>query len=148
LDTLFSIASTRYDLMLIDLPVTWFAWTSKIIAASDAVIVTGVNTVPGLRQTVETLAAVRDTPHAPDRIAVAVNRCRRRLIGGIARRHHVETALGRERVFYVGEEPMALESINTGTPMALGKSYRAAGKDIAALAGFCASVMSSRVEGA
>ena len=148
LDTLFSIASTRYDLMLIDLPVAWFAWTSKIIAASDAVVVTGVNTVPGLRQTVETLAAVRDAPHAPDHIAVAVNRCQRRLIGGIVRRHHVETTLGRERVFYVGEEPMALESINTGTPMALGKFYRAIGKDIAAVAGFCASVTSSRVEGA
>ncbi len=147
LDTLFSIAAARYDLMLIDLPVTWFAWTSKIIAASDAVLVTGVNTVPGLRQTVETLAAVRETPHAPDQIAVAVNRCQRRLVGGIVRRHHVETTLGREQVFYVGEEPMALESINTGTPMALNKNYRAIGKDVAALAGFCASVKSARVEG-
>jgi pilus assembly protein CpaE len=147
LDTLFIIASTHYDLMLIDLPVTWFAWTSKIIAASDAVLVTGVNTVPGLRQTVETLAAVRETPHAPDQIAVAINRCQRRLVGGIVRRHHVETTLGREQVFYVGEEPMAMESINVGTPMALNKNYRAIGKDVAALAGFCANVKSARVEG-
>src|SRR5262249_14678578 len=36
LDTLFSIASTRYDLILIDLPLAWFAWTPKIIEASDA----------------------------------------------------------------------------------------------------------------
>jgi len=78
---------------------------------------------------------------------VAINRCQRRMVGGIARRHHVETTLGREQIFYVGEEPMALESINTGVPMALNKSYRAIGKDIAALAAFCAGVRSSRVAG-
>jgi pilus assembly protein CpaE len=146
LDTLFSIASTRYDLILIDLPVTWFAWTPKIIEASDAVLVTGANTVPGLRQTVETLAAIRNIPQAPGRIVIAINRCRRRLLGGIVRRQHVETALGREQVIYVGEEPMALESINTGAPMALNASYRAIRKDIAALAAFCAGATSSRVK--
>jgi pilus assembly protein CpaE len=147
LDTLFSIAAARYDLILIDLPATWFSWTSKIIAASDAALVTGVNTVPSLRQTVETLAAIREIAHAPGNVAVAINRCQRRLVGGIVRRHHVETTLGREQIFYVGEEAMALESINTGVPMAMNKSYRAIGKDIAALAGFCAGARSTRVAG-
>ena len=32
---------------------------------------------------------------------------------------------------------MALESANTGSPMAMSKSYGAMGKDIAALAAFC-----------
>jgi pilus assembly protein CpaE len=146
LDTLFSIASTRYDLILIDLPATWFAWTPKIIEASNAALVTGVNTVPGLRQIVETLAAIRDIPQAPGRLVIAVNRCRRRLLGGIVRRQHVETTLGQEQVIYVGEEPMALESINTGTPMALNMSYRAIRKDIATLAAFCADVTPSRAE--
>jgi pilus assembly protein CpaE len=147
LDTLFSIASTRYDLMLIDLPVTWFAWTPKVIAASNATVVTGTNSIPGLRQMVETLAAIRETPHISGEIAVVVNRCQRRLLGAITRRHHVEVTLGREKVFYVGEEPMALESINTGIPMALDKSYRSIGKDVAALAGFCAAVKLDRMEG-
>jgi pilus assembly protein CpaE len=147
LDTLFSIASTRYDLMLIDLPVTWFSWTSKIISASDAVVVTGTNNVPGLRQSVETLAAIRETAHISSKIAVAVNRCQRRLFGGIIRRHHVDATLGHERVFYVGEEPMALESINTGIPMALKKNYRMIGKEIAALAEFCADVKLDSVHG-
>src|SRR5689334_18139270 len=59
LDALFNLASLRYELLLIDLPVTWFAWTDQVISASDGVIVTGTNTIPGLRQTVETLKAVR-----------------------------------------------------------------------------------------
>jgi pilus assembly protein CpaE len=144
LDNLFTIAASRYDLILVDLPVTWFQWTSNVIAASDAALVVGLNTVPGLRQIAETLAAVRAIPNAPERVVVAVNRCQRRLVGRIARRQHVETALPSEQVLYVGEEPGAIESINVGTPMALKNSYRSIGKDIAALADFCASVTSGR----
>ena len=146
LDTLLSMAATRYDLILIDSPVTWFSWTPKILAASDAVLVTGTNTVPGLRQIVQTLAAIRQLPQLPHQIVVAVNRCRRRLFGGIVQRNHVETALGREQIFYVGEEAMALESINTGVPMALNKSFRSIGKDITALASFCANISPARME--
>jgi Flp pilus assembly CpaE family ATPase len=145
LDTLFTIATSRYDLILIDLPVVWFAWTPTIIQASDAALVTGANTVPGLRQTAETLAAVRAIPQAPGRIAVAVNRCQRRLTGSVVHRQHVDAALGKEQVIYVGEEPMALESINTGTPMALTGGSRGFRRDIAALATFCAGITSTRV---
>src|SRR5262249_21344993 len=91
LDALFNFSSLRYELILIDLPVTWFAWTDQVVSASDGVIVTGVNTIPGLRQTVETLKAVRrarnlaspsvSAPGANLQIAVAMNRCRRRFMG-------------------------------------------------------------------
>jgi len=93
-----------------------------------------------MRQIVETLTAVRgfrmpalhglsdlngssEKSRSGDRSdSVAVNRCQRRLTGGILRRHHVETVLGNEKVFYVGEEPTALESINTGTPIGITKT--------------------------
>src|SRR5262249_31602156 len=51
LDALFNMIAIRYDLVLIDLPVPWFGWTSDIIANSDGVVVTGFNTLPCLRQT-------------------------------------------------------------------------------------------------
>jgi Flp pilus assembly CpaE family ATPase len=155
LDALFNLASLRYELILIDLPVTWFAWTDQVVSASDGIVVTGVNTVPGLRQTVETLRAVRSArnsalprgadPGSDPQIAVAMNRCRRRFLGGIRHRRHVEAVLGSEQVFYVNEEPMALESINTGTPISLNKSGGAFVKDIAAIAAFCAALKSSRI---
>jgi pilus assembly protein CpaE len=144
LDALLDMAAARYDLILIDCPVTWFAWTPRVIATSNAVLVAGINTVPGLRQLVETLAAIRRLPQVPSQLAVAMNRSQRRLLGGVARRHHVETALGNEQIFYISEEPMALESINTGSPMAMSKSYRAMGKDIAALAAFCRGISATR----
>ena len=144
LDKLLDMISARYHLILIDLPVTWFAWTPQIVSASDAVVVTGANTIPGLRQTAETLVAVRESARASAQIAIAVNRCRRRFWGGVARRKHVERVLGRENVFYIAEEPMAVESVNAGTPMALSKGAGAIGRDIARLADFCANVKSLR----
>jgi pilus assembly protein CpaE len=154
LDAFFNLVSLRYELILIDVPVTWFAWTDQVVSASDGVIVTGVNTIPGLRQTVEALKAVRrarnlallgvSASDGDPRIAVAMNRCRRRLLGGIRNRRHVEAVLGDEQVFYVSEEPAALESINTGTPIGLNRSGGAFVKDIATLAAFCGQLKSSR----
>lgn len=144
LDRLFDMISARYELILIDLPVTWLAWTPQIISASDGIVVTGLNSIPGLRQLAETLTAVREAARPSAPIAAAVNRCRRRLFGGVARRHHVESVLAGEQVFYVAEEPMALESANTGTPLALAKGGRAFARDIAALAGFCTQVQAKR----
>lgn len=144
LDRFLEMVSLRYDLIIIDLPPTWFAWTPQIVSASDGIIVTGLNTIPSLRQTAETLATVREATHPGAQIAVAVNRCERHLIGGVARRRHVETVLGNERVFYVGEEPMAIQSINAGAPMAITNSYRSIAKDVAAVAAFCAQLKSSR----
>jgi pilus assembly protein CpaE len=144
LDRLLDMISARYNLILIDLPVTWFGWTPQIVSASDGIVVTGVNTIPGLRQTAETLAAVRDAARASVQIAIVVNRCQRRFWGGVARRQHGEKVLGRKNVFYIAEEPMALESVNTGTPMALSNGAGSSARDIAALAEFCVNVKSLR----
>jgi pilus assembly protein CpaE len=161
LDAFFNLASTRYDLMLIDLPPLWFPWTEQVVSASDGVIVTGLNTIPRLRQAVETVAAVRaagkpgafappaaakpaQPPDEGTQIAVAINRCRRLFIGGMLNQNHVETVLSGEKVFYVGEEAMALESVNTGTPIGLSKGSGGFAKEIGALAAFCAGLKSSR----
>jgi pilus assembly protein CpaE len=145
LDAFFNLISTRYDLIIIDFPTTWFGWTSRIVSGSDGVIVTGVNTIPGLRQMVETVAVVRDARHPSAKIAMALNRCEQSFLGGIARRHHVEKVLGEETLFYVRHTAAALQSINTGTPLALGRGTRRTSKDIAAIAEFCAELKSLRV---
>ena len=145
LDALFNMISTRYDMVLIDLPVIWLPWTSQLISGSDGAIVTGINTIPCLRQIAERLTAVRQAKHSAGEIAIAVNRCERSLLGGIERRQHVESVLAGEKVFYVGEDSMAVQSINTGVPMGLTASRGKIIKDIAAIADFCAALKSSRV---
>lgn len=136
------MASLRYDTMLIDLPLAKYEWTSQLVAASDRVIVTGLNTVPGLRQMAESVADIRGARHVserhgPEQVAIAINRCERRLIGGVARRRHVESLLSDEKAFYVGYKSAALQSANTGVPMMLSKPSAAFEKEIAAIAAFC-----------
>src|SRR5262249_25754020 len=133
LDALFGIIAKRYDLILIDLPVTWFSWTVDIIANSNSVLVTGINTIPCLRQLSQTLKVVRDgrpgTHH--DSVSVVVNRSDRTLLGGVERRQHVESVLSGEQVFYVSNDPAAfVESANTGTPLAQSAGSRKTVKEI------------------
>jgi len=144
LDALFNMISARYDLVLIDLPVIWLPWTPQLIGGSNAAIVTGINTIPCLRQIAERLAAVREAKGATGEIAIAVNRCRRGLMGGIERRQHVDSVLTGEKVFLIGEDAGAVDSINTGVPMGLGGSHRAVLKDIAPIADFCGELKPSK----
>jgi len=145
LDSLFDMISGRYDLVLIDLPVAWFKWTFHVLSASDGVIVTGTNTIPGLRQIAETVTAIREMRRSAGQVAVAVNRSGRRLLGGIERRHHVDKVLGREKVFFIGEDPVMVQAVNAGTPLATSDAGRKTSKEIALLAAFCASLKSTRV---
>jgi pilus assembly protein CpaE len=144
LDSLFEMISSRYDLVFIDIPVSWFKWTFHVISASDAVIVTGTNTIPVLRQMAETVTAVRDLRRVSAQFAMVVNRCERRMLGGVGRRHHVEKVLGRENVFFIGEDPMIVQAANAGTPMVQSDAGRKTSKEIASLATFCAAVKSTR----
>jgi pilus assembly protein CpaE len=143
LDALFSLISGRYDLILIDLPVSWFSWTSKIIAASGGIVVTGLNSIPGLRQIAETLTTVRGTTDVFGEIRVVVNKCERGLFGRVARRQHVQSILKYEKILYVRKDDAALESINTGVPMALGASRRKISQDILDITTFCTGLQSS-----
>jgi pilus assembly protein CpaE len=138
LDSLFNMISRRYDLIIIDLPSMWFSWTSQIIARSDAIIVTGLNTVPGLRQIVETVEAVRNSRPLSPQMAIVVNRYESNLLGRVARRHHVEKVLGNEKVFYIRNDPAVAQGINAGTPIVLARTNRQISKEIAKISVFFA----------
>jgi len=134
LEALFGMISNRYELVLVDLPVPWFTWTPQILNASDLAIVTGRLNIPGLRQVSETLEAVRKLEHVPAGIVVALNRCRRRLLGGVEGGQYVKRMLGQETVFYVREDtPTAQESVNIGIPMTASNPRGKISKDIARL---------------
>jgi pilus assembly protein CpaE len=119
LEALFRMVAARYDLILLDLPVPWFNWTRQLLAAAEVVLVSGLNTIPGLRQVAESLVAVRAVERVPARVAVVLNRCEYHLVGGVARRNHVKNLLSKEEVFFVRDDPhSAVQSVNTGIPMA------------------------------
>ena len=142
LDALFTMIARRYDLVLIDYPVAWFSWTPQIIAASDAAIITGVNTIPCLRQVCETLALVRSSGSTALQVGIAINKCEYTLLGTVARRKHVEMVLRDEQLFFIGNHPQAIESVNMGQPMMLGAAARKVRRDLLPLAKFCATLTS------
>jgi pilus assembly protein CpaE len=143
LDTLFSMITKRYDLVFIDYPLTWFSWMPQVIGASDAAVVTGINTIPCLRQISEALVQVRSSGTSPLQVAVALNRCERTLIGTIARRKHVERVLQDAQVFYISERAEVIESVNMGIPIMLSDSGTKLQGELAPLGEFCANVTST-----
>jgi pilus assembly protein CpaE len=144
LDGLFNRIAIRYDLILIDLPAVWFGWTAQVIAASDAIIITGVNTIPCLRQISETLNLIRTSISPTIQVGIVLNKSERTLLGGIARRQHVKKVLEDEQIFFLGQRAEAIESANMGVPMVLGPAAGKIQKELAGLAEFCATVKSTR----
>jgi pilus assembly protein CpaE len=144
LDSLFNMITRHYDLVFIDHPLTWFSWTPQVIGASDAALITGINTIPCLRQISETMVQVRSSGAPTLKVAVVLNRCERTLIGMIARRKHVERVLRDEQVFYVSARAEAIDSVNMGIPIMLGGSAAKLQNELAPLGEFCADVTSAR----
>ena len=134
LEALFGMIAPRYDVLIIDLPPQWSTWTPQIISVCNLAVVSGLNTVPGLRQVADTLEDLRSVEPAPPKIIVALNRCETRFLGGIARTQHVKSILGRETVFTVREDQAAaIHAINTGIPVAIGSPSNKMTKDTRAL---------------
>ena len=144
LDALFNMITKRYDLIFIDHPLNWFSWTTQVIAASDAAVITGINTIPCLRQISETLALVRSSGPPALQIGIVLNRCERTLFGSVVDSKHVRQVLQDEQVFFISRLPEAVESVNMGIPMMRGTSVGKLQKKFARLAGFCAEVKSIR----
>src|SRR4029078_2655593 len=116
LDPLLEMILSKYGMVMLDLPVTWYTWTRPIIENSDAVVLTGINTVPCLRHMRSTLDEVLKVKTSGMQVAIVMNRVARHLLGGVARRGHVESVFPGETIFYIGENRRAVDRVNTGTP--------------------------------
>src|SRR5215510_4077886 len=135
LDALFPFISQQYDLVIINVPPAWFDWTDQILGVCDLAIVPGLNNVPGLRQIAETLREVKSADRVPPQIVVALNRCESGLVGGVARRRHVNRALGNQTVLYVRDDAAAANhSVNTGVPIPITSRSSKITKDVRSLA--------------
>src|ERR1700727_289666 len=94
LSALFDLMAQRYSTIVIDLQLSVHSWTLPLLAASKGILVTGLNTIPGLRQIEETLRALRTESSVTAELRAVVNRCEFGLFGGIARSDHVARILG------------------------------------------------------
>ena len=137
LSSLFDRMAHRYAFILVDLPPASHAWTTPLLNASEGILVTGVNTIPGLRQIAETIQAVRAEISINVDVRAVVNRCEFGMFGGVTRADHIARVLGEERRMFVREARIATECVNIGTPMTLARPSNKTVKDIAKIADYC-----------
>src|SRR3984885_3319869 len=140
LSALFDRMAQRYSTIVIDLPLSVHSWTLPLLAASKGILVTGLNTIPGLRQVEETMRALREEATITAELRAVVNRCDVGLLGKVARADHVARILGEEKRFCVRNAAVAVECVNVGTPIAIAYPSDKSVKDIAAIAAFCAGL--------
>jgi pilus assembly protein CpaE len=140
LSALFDRMAQRYSTIIIDLPLSVHSWTLPLLAASKGILVTGLNTIPGLRQIEETLRALREEATITAELRAVVNRCDFSFLGKVARADHVARILGEEKRFCVRNAAVAVECVNVGTPIALAYPSDKSVKDIAAISAFCAGL--------
>jgi pilus assembly protein CpaE len=143
LSALFDRMTHRYAYIVIDLPLSVHAWTIPLLAASKGILVTGLNTIPGLRQIEETLRALRAEALVAADVRAVINRCDFGLLGNVIRSEHVARILGDEKRLFVRNARVALECVNLGSPMTLAYPSDKAVKDIAAIADYCVALKSA-----
>jgi pilus assembly protein CpaE len=143
LSALFDRMAHRYAYIIIDLPLSVHSWTIPLLAASKGILVTGLNTIPGLRQIEETLRALRAEARITADVRAVVNRCGFGLLGKLARADHVARILGGEKRLLVRNARVAIDCVNIGTPMTLAYPSDKSVKDIAAISEFCTGLKSA-----
>jgi pilus assembly protein CpaE len=143
LSALFDRMAQRYSTIVIDLPLSVHSWTLPLLAASKGILVTGLNTIPGLRQIEETIRALREKGTITADVRAVVNRCDFSFLGKVARADHVARILGEGKRFCVRDAAVAVECVNVGSPIALAYPSDKSVKDIAAIAAFCISLNSA-----
>jgi pilus assembly protein CpaE len=144
LSTLFDRMTQRYSAIIIDLPLSVHSWTLPVLAASKGILVTGLNTIPSLRQIEETTRALREEPTITAEVRAIINRCDISVLGKVARADHVARILGDEKRLFVRNARVTTECVNVGTPMAIAYPSDKVVKDTAAIAAFCSGLNAVR----
>ena len=89
LSALLERMADRYAFIVVDMPLSTHAWTLPLLTASDGILVTGANTIPGLRQVSETLTAIRAENGVSADVRAVINRCEFGVLGKVARANHI-----------------------------------------------------------
>jgi pilus assembly protein CpaE len=143
LSALFDRMAQRYATIIIDLPLSVHSWTLPVLAASKGILVTGLNTIPGLRQIQETLRSLREEGTITADMRAVVNRCDVGVLGKVARADHIARILGDEKRLFVRNARVATECVNVGTPITLAYPSDKSVRDIGAISAFCAGLHSA-----
>lgn len=124
-----------YDVVVLDLPSWRVPWTDAIMKDSDLVFVTGLYSVPSVKQIIYELKRSSELELAPEQLCVVINQCRTNSFGSIVHESNIDNVLAGRRIFYVQQDwSFALECVNTGVSMVQSKRKRGICRDIGKIA--------------
>ncbi len=120
-----------YDIVVLDMPPYRIPWVEPVLKDSDLVFVTGLYSVPSVKQVMHEVKRMSELELAPEQIAVIVNQCRTTPFGGVAHDSNIDAVLAGRRVLYVQQDwPFALDCVNTGVSMVQSKPRRGICRDL------------------
>ena len=122
LEAVLESAREEYDIIILDMPPVWTAWTDMVLGTVDVVVLVTQMTVAGLRQARRQIDALneRNLGHTP--LLVVANRYEKRLFGNKIDAADAEKALGRPVDAFVSSDfGLVSDALNSGTPIAEAK---------------------------
>jgi pilus assembly protein CpaE len=133
--TFIDAISSRYDVIVLDLPQYWLAWTDTLIHGSDVVVVTGGATVPALRRLTARLSHITELGVPKERRAAAINEVGTDLLGRFNRRTEIERVLEGHKCAFIRRDVTAVEeAADSGRPVLETAPDSRIGRDIRRLA--------------
>lgn len=136
-----------YDLVLVDLPPLSLGWTETLIEGSDAVVVTGIATVPGLRRLCDRLALLDDLHMPTHRRLAVINHADTDMMGRFIRRAEIERLLGGRDSILVRRDCASMETAaNAGQPLVETAPDGRVGRDIRRIAKWIEAVAARPAE--
>lgn len=115
---LLDLVSSHFDYVVFDMPRTWFSWTDNVLIGSNKLFIVSQPTVPGLRQTKQLVAAIRERLGENVSPQVIINRFVQSLLSGGLRRSDIEKVIGGPLLSCVPNDyALVREAIDRGVPL-------------------------------
>ena len=115
---LLDLVSAYFDVVILDMPRTWFQWTENVMIGSDKLFIVSEMTVPDLRQAQRLLKAIDE--RLPEQVdpQVIINRFEQSMFDSGVRRGDLERALGKALSGTVPNNyRLVREAIDRGVPL-------------------------------
>lgn len=142
IDRMLSLAAQAFDIVLVDLPGAWTAWSMRVVEVADLTVLVTSLTVPGIHQARRQSEIITANGFS-DRLRVVVNRVVHPMFGKVDLAE-TQSLLGRRIDYTVANDyPTVSAAIDRGKPLAAIKSRSRVEKDVRSMvAGLAATLQS------
>src|SRR5262249_51459625 len=119
IEALLEVARSEYDLVLLDMPPVWTAWSETALANSDLLVLVTQVSVAGVRQARRQIDALSAHKLGALPALIVANRYQKRLFHREIHLQEAERALGRRfDVCIPSDYKLVSEAVNAGVPLA------------------------------